>query len=294
VAPREIRVSIVANFARDPDGGALLRQYGEGARALRDLYVQMQCYCKLEGTDGFVPEGEIGVLAFPSSPTVAARDIGRLVDAKMVERGIGGYLVPAYLDGNSGRPATPGGQRQAEGARRANHERWHRKRGEHDPECQYCTGTDQFTDQSTDNELIGSHQSTGQFTDTGTDQFTDPEATTDNFSDEAVLFQGGTPPIVPPKDQPAEAEDDPRFTEFWAVYPLKRGKPRARKAWRAAMRRRHDPDLIIKAAREYRDDPKRKPDFTAHASTWLNDERYNDEHAPAGGPLGYPTSPWEN
>jgi hypothetical protein len=288
VAPREIRVSIVANFARG--SAADLRQYGESARATRDLYVQMQCHCKLEGTEGFVPESEIGVLAYPSPPRVVARDIARLLDAGLIERGVGGYVVPAYLEGNTPQPKTAEGERKAEGARRANHERWHRRRGETDPKCQYCDGTDQFTDQSTDDELISSHQSTDQFT----DQFTDPEAITDDPANPAVLFQGGTPPIVPPKDQPAEAEDDPRFTEFWAVYPLKRGKPRARKAWRAAMKRRHDPDLIIKAAREYRDDPRRKPDFTAHPSTWLNDERYNDERGPAGAALSYPTSPWEN
>jgi hypothetical protein len=202
-------------------------------------------------------------------------------------------MVPAYLSTN--RPdATAEAERKAEGARKANHERWHRRRGEYDPQCQYCLGTDQFTDQSTDQFTDAELISTDQFTESDTDQFTDPEAIRADSGDEAVLFQGGTPPIVPPKDQLAEAEDDPRFTEFWAVYPLKRGKPRARKAWRAAMKRRHDPELIIKAAAAYRDDPKRKPDFTAHPSTWLNDERYNDEHNTPDGALGYPTSPWEN
>ena len=90
-------------------------------------------------------------------------------------------------------------------------------------------------------------------------------------------------------------QDNPEFTEFWNVYPRKVGKPRARKSWRAAMRKRHDPALIIKAAQRYRDDPSRKDEFTAHPSTWLNDERYNDEPGTATpGRFTYPTSPWKN
>lgn len=89
-----------------------------------------------------------------------------------------------------------------------------------------------------------------------------------------------------PVDQPAGnvskliqpgSDDDLDFVEFWANYPRKVGKPAARKAWAAARKRGADPKMIIKAAARYRDDIKRKPEFTKHPGPWLNDERYNDE-----------------
>jgi hypothetical protein len=72
------------------------------------------------------------------------------------------------------------------------------------------------------------------------------------------------------------ATDDPRFDEFWTAYPRKVGKPAARKAWRAALKRGTDPGTVVTAAQAYRDDPNRKPEFTKHPGPWLNDERYND------------------
>jgi hypothetical protein len=85
-------------------------------------------------------------------------------------------------------------------------------------------------------------------------------------------------------------DSDPKFVEFWDVYPSKNGKPNAFKAWQAAVERGADPDLIIKAAQVYRDDPRRNPQMTKYPQGWLSDERYNDqaEPQPAGG--GW----WEN
>lgn len=78
-------------------------------------------------------------------------------------------------------------------------------------------------------------------------------------------------------DDTADYDSDPNFIEFWEVYPRKVGKPAAHRAWKAAMKRRADPRQIIQAAGKYRDDPKRKPEFTKHPGPWLNDERYNDQ-----------------
>jgi hypothetical protein len=66
------------------------------------------------------------------------------------------------------------------------------------------------------------------------------------------------------------------FDEFWLVYPRRVGKGAARNAWAKAVRKA-DPADIIKAAAAYRDWPGRKPDYTAHPTTWLNQERWTDE-----------------
>lgn len=73
------------------------------------------------------------------------------------------------------------------------------------------------------------------------------------------------------------AMEDPGFAVFWSAYPRKTARPEALTAWtRAVVAKRHDPGLITKAARAYAADPRRKPDYTCHPATWLNQERYND------------------
>ncbi len=275
---KEVTVTIPVGLA-DETAAKALRRYGSDARALHDLYFRMWCYCRREKTDGFVADEDLCVLVLPDPPRIGDRDAKRLGAAGLIERAVGGWLVPAYVIVNGSRADA---ERQSEvksvGARRANHDRWHIKCGMPNPQCVYCQSTDQctdvYSDQSTD-ELSDqtSDQSTDRCTDPMSDQRSDP-------ADQAVLFKEDPPHIVPPAGQ--DDDPDPRFTEFWAVYPRRVGKPRARKAWRAAMRRRDDPDLIIKAAVRYRDDPRRDPEYTAHPSTWLNDERYNDEPALPG------------
>lgn len=66
------------------------------------------------------------------------------------------------------------------------------------------------------------------------------------------------------------------FDEFWSTYPLRKAKQAALKAWAKAVKRT-TPDVIIAAAARYRDDPQRKPDYTAHPASWLNAGRWEDE-----------------
>lgn len=71
------------------------------------------------------------------------------------------------------------------------------------------------------------------------------------------------------------------FAAFWKVYPLKTAKGAARKAWPKALRAvGGDGDKIVQAAYRYRNDPNREQQFTAHPSTWLNAERWDDDPLP--------------
>jgi hypothetical protein len=295
VGRRGPRLPLPVDLADWPEWRELERRHGgHEMRALRDLYVQMLLHCYSKRSDGYVSAGEVCALVGSDSPRTAERDVNRLVDARLVNSAIGGFMVPDYVRRFGAREAIEGRLgKQSDGARRANHDRWHMKRGERVPECVFCQSADQYSDQCTDvftDQLADEY--TDQLSDQYTDQVTDP-------AEKAVLFKRVTPPIVPPKDQLGD-ELSSRFTDFWEIYPRRVGKPRALKAWRAAMKRRHDPELIIKAATAYRDDPQRKPQFTAHPSTWLNDERYNDDPSgTAGGDPGiprriaYPDSPYD-
>ena len=87
-------------------------------------------------------------------------------------------------------------------------------------------------------------------------------------------------PKVNPKTNDHPADD--RFIEFWESVPRKVGKGAARKAWAKAVKKA-DPQVIIDGMRRYRDDPNRSEEFTAHPSTWLNAERWEDDPLPARG-----------
>ena len=88
----------------------------------------------------------------------------------------------------------------------------------------------------------------------------------------------------PPTSHLREEYDDPRFAEFWAAYPRKAGKRAAWRAWKAAGKRGADPAAIVKAALRFAEQRHgQDPQYTPHASTWLNGARYDDEPGPAAG-----------
>ena len=69
------------------------------------------------------------------------------------------------------------------------------------------------------------------------------------------------------------------FDHFWSVYPRKTAKGAALKSFEKALKRA-DAQTIIAAAKAYAEDPNRDPKFTAHGSTWLNQDRWCDGALP--------------
>ena len=64
---------------------------------------------------------------------------------------------------------------------------------------------------------------------------------------------------------------------YYDTYPLKVGPAKARRAFARAVKNGADPQDIIAGAKRYRDDPRRKKDFTAHPTSWLNAGRWEDQ-----------------
>jgi hypothetical protein len=81
------------------------------------------------------------------------------------------------------------------------------------------------------------------------------------------------------------------FEEFWEVYPRHVGKQEARRKFTLAARTT-DPAVIIAGARQYRDDPRRKPDYTKHPATWLHQGCWTDEPVTHSEPLGWGANQW--
>jgi len=97
--------------------------------------------------------------------------------------------------------------------------------------------------------------------------------------------------ILGSEDSPRGAYDQD-FLTFWGVYPLRRDKGKAQKAWRKSVARvaattgvnPAQAKLIIAAgAARYRDDPNREPEFTKYAEGWLNGDGWEDEPLPPRG-----------
>lgn len=87
-----------------------------------------------------------------------------------------------------------------------------------------------------------------------------------------------TTPALVLADAPTPRSQD-RFDEFWATYPRKEGKAKARTKFAAACKRA-DPQTVIGGAARYRNDPNREAAFTAHATTWLERDGWEDEPLP--------------
>lgn len=82
-----------------------------------------------------------------------------------------------------------------------------------------------------------------------------------------------------------------RFDDFWDVYPRRRDRRKAEKAFANALKRA-GPDMIITGADRYAHDPNRLDQFTKYAEGWLNGDGWLDEPLPArtGNGTHIPTS----
>jgi hypothetical protein len=87
---------------------------------------------------------------------------------------------------------------------------------------------------------------------------------------------------IPNKDIKKENPSDSEFNLFWAIYPRKEAKGAARTAFIKACRKVPF-DVIVEGVKRFANDPNRQDEFTAHASTWLNQERWSDEALPQRG-----------
>ena len=82
-------------------------------------------------------------------------------------------------------------------------------------------------------------------------------------------------------DKSREEEDTCAFDAFWQAYPRKTGKAAARAAWQKKL---PSLDVCLKALEWQKAQPQWTKDggqFIPHASTWINQARYEDER-PAG------------
>jgi len=80
-------------------------------------------------------------------------------------------------------------------------------------------------------------------------------------------------------ETPLETPSEMPFEKFWKIYPRKVAKAEAKKAWTKVIKKTPI-EVILQGAKRYAEDPYRQPMYTAHPTTWLNQERWTDDPLP--------------
>jgi hypothetical protein len=88
-------------------------------------------------------------------------------------------------------------------------------------------------------------------------------------------------------------ENSDRFDEFWNHYPKKLSKAQALKAWKAAIKRKPDTE-IIEAVKAYSLGKLPDVQFIPLASTWLNNDRWDDVDLSKSKPREFKTGVFYN
>lgn len=76
---------------------------------------------------------------------------------------------------------------------------------------------------------------------------------------------------------------DPRFDQWWQVWPRKQARREAERAFAKAMAK-IDFAQLMQATIAFAQDPHREDRFTPHGATWLNGERWDDAPLPDRNP----------
>lgn len=258
------------------------------------LYVRGLAFCAASESDGFITKAQLKRFVGAGMDNVMER-AARLVEVGLWEEDGGGYVVRAWLKWNAS-------TEELGRARRKDRERKAAKKSadvdspdeEPDPDGQPERRLELVTD-STDHSARNPN---GFQPELGAESGDDSEGSPDGFQPRAgarVEARAGdslhstthnnppSPPRGERRKRRVHGEDydsDPGFVRFWAVYPEKQGKFEAFKAWRAAIARGDDPEVIIQAAEWFRDDPTRNPEKTKWAQGWLNNRRYKEQQQP--------------
>lgn len=76
-------------------------------------------------------------------------------------------------------------------------------------------------------------------------------------------------------------EEDPAFAEWYAAYPVHKARGAAVKAYAKALDKPGvTPEVLLDAAKRYRDEPQVKRGYGKHPATWLNNDCWLDEPTP--------------
>lgn len=94
-----------------------------------------------------------------------------------------------------------------------------------------------------------------------------------------IDFSKGNKTITTTRAKSAHPRDTPLFSAFWQAYPRRIGKGAARAAFERATKFADANDLVQAAIKfsEHCQETGKEPQYIPHPSTWLNQERWEDD-----------------
>lgn len=188
-----------------------------------------------------------------------------LVEVGLWERVQGGYVIRSWLKWN----------KSAEEMDRYRARDRERKAGRADKAADQHLDSDSSSDSRSERNPSG----VGSDSDSASDnQYTSLHNTKSTKTISSPASRSRTPE-KPATPEPG-SDDDPDWVKFWATYPKRASKADARKRWKAAVKAKVDPALIIAGAERYAAEVKRKGtprDKIKNPDGWLNGRRWEDE-----------------
>jgi hypothetical protein len=219
------------------------------------LWVRAGSWCALQLTDGFVPDHML-----PALGTKAQAE--RLVSVRLWSRAEGGYRFHEWA---------------ARQPRRV------------DVEAERAAARDRMREARAKRKGVKQEESP-QVSDVRSPELPENFEGTSGEVPDAFALPGPVPVPLPVPTQDKEPSPgkpvalvpaDDRFDEWYEIYPRKRGKIAARKAWAKAMKITTADECIAALHRQMAGLLREQPEFRPHPATWLNEGRWDDEDAPA-------------
>lgn len=220
------------------------------------LWVLAGSWCGDNPTGGFVP-AEVLAEWDDDWQQLAARLVAAGLWWETAQDGEEGY---GFHDWHDYVPSPEGIADAKESGRRGNHVRWHERRGEVDPECEFCIGSDRGD--------IGA--------------IIAPNRGANRVPDRVPVPTRPDPtrPEDPSRTDPSGNTAADRFDEFWDAYDHKQDRKRATTAWRNAIAKPGvTADRVIAAAAAYVAHQKangKHPTYTKNPTTWLHGECWDN------------------
>lgn len=206
-----------------------------------------------------------------------ATHMARLVEVGLVVEHDDGWAIPdhAWRRWNStAEEVEQTRQDKADGGAKGNHERWHVARQKFVASCQFCVASPSHPDRITD-RLSSPEVETETEGETDLGQ---PTPSPDGDGPQLVLVGPVVGEVLRGRAQ--DQHRDLLFDAWWGMYPRKVAKAEARRAFGKATTRATIEQLTAGLARAITawDAEQRSPEKIPHAATWLNGDRWHDEH----------------
>lgn len=223
------------------------------------LFLRSLAFSRAHRTEGRIEDFDLDELACGIDDP---RAVGAtLVACNLWVEDVSGWRIRSWEKWN------PSSTTDSEAGIQGNHERWHVRRGIVEPTCPLCPKES-------------------------------PDDPPDDGTESGAISGANRPDIRPIIGGIAEIEgeerekrentpsstrvDDDEFETWWQAYPRKVDKGHARKAYKTA-RTKTDAATLLDAVESFAETCRRSgtdPKFIAHASTWLNGERWTDTESP--------------